>query len=465
MMQNTEKLWEKALRRIVPLSPDSLAERQLLKGELELMGESTPESQVLIRWIDACLAEDGGPLAAREKAATLGRNYRHLDKEGRSRFLLLLVNQYSASESSILSAIDAWQKGSSEQQRFELNTYLSEALEPPRTKLLTQLNSVPEGVKFLVDMRADVRSLLNELPALQPLEADLKRLLNTWFDIGLLQLEQLSWQHSSAEVLEKLINYEAVHDITSWDDLKNRLRLQDRRCYALFHPSMPSEPLIFVQVALTQGLAGSIQAILDKEAKPLSTELADTAIFYSISNAQQGLAGISFGNYLIKSVVALLQKELPHIKQFSTLSPIVGLNQWWKKQAESQSAPEYFSDELWNNILGLMDTPEALLSALQNVDDEEKNALLKWVTHYLANIKRGNSLTAHDPVAHFHLGNGAMIGHINWLGDQSRKGLHQSCGLMVNYVYEIKKIEQRSQEYGQQPTVPTSGTVKRLLKP
>lgn len=463
-MQQTEKLWEKALRRFVPLSPDSLAEQQLLEGKLELTGSAIPESQVLVRWINACLAEDGGPLAARERAATLGRNYRHLDTAGRARFLLLLIEQYSASEDAISDAIAAWQKATTTKQRATLNMRLRDALEPPRTKLLAQLNSVPEGVKFLVDMRADVISLLKELPALQPLEADLKRLLNAWFDIGLLQLEQITWQHSSAEVLEKLIEYEAVHDITSWDDLKNRLRTQDRRCYALFHPSMPSEPLIFVQVALTSGLAVNIQDILRKDAPPLANHLADTAIFYSISNAQRGLAGISFGNYLIKNAVTLLQQELPHLKQFSTLSPIVGFCQWWKKHAETHAPPEYFPQTLWDQLLKLQDSPQDLLYALQTFEDDNKTILLKLVAQYLAIEKREGKLTAIDPVAHFHLSNGAMIGRINWLGDLSLKGVRQSCGLMVNYVYEVKKIEQRSQEYGQQAHVPVSGPVKRLLK-
>lgn len=458
MQQTTEGLWEKALRRLAPSARDSKEEKLILSGKLSLNGDSVPETQVLVRWIDACLAEDGGQIAARERAATLGRSYRLLDDVGRARFLMLLVEEYSTDGSVVNVAIKNWE-AAQDAEKHLANIELRKALEPPRMKLLAQLNSVPEGVKFLVDMRADVLGLLQELPELKPLEADLKRLLSTWFDIGLLHLEEISWENSSAEVLEKLIAYEAVHAIQGWSDLKNRLR-EDRRCYALFHPNMPSEPLIFVQVALTEGVADNIQHILDQSTPVLDNRKIDAAIFYSISNAQRGLAGISFGNYLIKSAVSLLQSDFPQIKRFSTLSPIPGFKNWCTSQLNADEA----ASPLVHEVATLLLNAEDIMAVLESVDDPTKNKVLRVAAHYLANEKRTGTFKAKDPVANFHLGNGAMIGQLNWLADTSENGLKQSFGLMVNYFYEAKKIQQRSREYGNKETLPMSNSVRKLNK-
>lgn len=457
MTQRNEPLWQKILWRLAPHN-ENLVRRRLLSGHLNLSSASVPDSEVLAEWIDACLAEDGGAVAARERAVTLGQGYRRLDAAGRMRFLVLLMERYSTDEDAVGKAVRDWQQSQPDQRRLaELK--LREALEPPRMRLFSQLNSVPEGVKFLVDMRVDVIALLAELPELKPLEADLKRLLTAWFDVGLLRLERITWQHSSAEILEKLIAYEAVHPIQGWSDLKNRLRA-DRRCYALFHPSIPTEPLIFVQVALTKGLAGNVQHILDEHAPVLAVEEADTAIFFAISNAQRGLAGISFGNYLIKSVVTLLQKSLPQLKQFSTLSPVPGFRRWVSRHTKSACVPELCSETVWH-VLQLQGA--ALLPALRELEEPDRRSLLGLIGYYVVVEKRANTLRARDSVAHFHLGNGALVERLNWLADTSEKGLAQSCGVMVNYLYAIKKVQQRSREYGQQHDVPMSGAVRRLV--
>ncbi|HEU0197270.1 MAG TPA: malonyl-CoA decarboxylase [Nevskiaceae bacterium] len=458
MPSRDEPLWQRILWRLTPRSENS-ARRKLLSGHLDLSSDSVPDVQMLTEWIDACLAEDGGQIASRARADTLRRSYRRLNATGRVRFLVLLMERYSTDPVVIEKATKAWQDSGPEQRPLA-ELALRDALEPPRLKLLAQLNSVPEGPKLLIDMRVDVIALLSELPELKPLEADLKRLLTAWFDVGLLRMEQISWEHSSAALLEKLIAYEAVHPVHGWDDLKNRLRA-DRRCYALFHPSMPTDPLIFVQVALTKGLADNVQDILDEASPVVPVETADTAIFYAISNAQRGLGGIHFGNYLIKSVVAELQNALPHVKQFSTLSPIPGFHHWLDRQPRERWVPEHCSEEVWR---ALHTAPDAAAKELRSLSAIERRDLLGVVARYLVEEKRGSTLRARDPVAHFHLANGAIVERLNWLGDTSPRGLAQSCGVMVNYLYAVKKLEQRSRDYGHHAEVPMSLHVRRLIK-
>ncbi|MCV6609723.1 MAG: malonyl-CoA decarboxylase [Amphritea sp.] len=419
-LKRLQRLWRE---------PESTAQLTPLQLSPELNSEDLDK---LTEWMDACLRKDGDSVTARNRAAVLGRNYLSLSDEGRLRFLMLLAERYDLDHQAVEQSFQHWSQAEPE-QKYEADQQLREALEPPRLRLLTQFSSLPEGVRFLVDMRADLLRLRQDYPQLAGLEADLKRLLISWFDIGLLQLEQLSWQ-SSAEVLEKLIAYEAVHAIQSWDDLKNRLD-SDRRCFAFFHPSMPAEPLIFVEVALVQGLADNVQQLLDQDAPSLEPEQADTAIFYSISNAQPGLAGISFGNFLIKQVVNLLQKDLPGLQQFSTLSPIPGFCRWLEQQ-DKTTLEQLPGGALLNSL------PEP-----HSPDQKDyREALIGLVTHYLSQAS-GKKHFARDPVAHFHLSNGARIEQINWQADISERGLRQSAGLMVNYLYQLPHIEARSQQY------------------
>ncbi len=323
MQQLANQLFQKTIRRWVPFWRNLPPQHDLLEKLSLDPGLNDADEKVLLAWMDACLKDNGGEVAARTRAAELGVRFLELNDAGRVRFLGLMADNYAVDEVRLTQAIESWLAADSG-ERVTLEEELRNALEPPRMKLLTQFNELPQGVKFLVDMREELLRLRREHPKLAPLEADLKRLLSAWFDVGLLQMEEINWR-SSAELLEKLIAYEAVHAIKSWNDLKNRLD-SDRRCFAFFHPNMPEEPLIFVEVALVKGMANNVQELLDETAPLEDIGLADTAIFYSISNAQKGLAGISFGNFLIKRVVNKLQREFPQLKRYATLSPIPGFS-------------------------------------------------------------------------------------------------------------------------------------------
>src|SRR5215469_10069762 len=274
----------------------------------------------------SCLDGRGGEVTARARAADLGRTYLALDSPGRERFLILLASEFDVDRREIDRCCSALLGASGSDQRMAAERALRVALEPPRINLLRRFNALPEGVKFLVDRRAELIDLGQRDATLAGLEDDLKRLLANWFDIGFLELKRITWE-SSAALLEKLMAYEAVHEIRGWTDLKNRLDT-DRRCFAFFHPRMPDEPLIFVEVALVQGIASDVQTLLDESAPVGDPRSADTAIFYSISNCQRGLAGISLGDFLIKRVADALAAELPHIKTYATLSPIPGFRSW-----------------------------------------------------------------------------------------------------------------------------------------
>ncbi|MEQ9126560.1 MAG: malonyl-CoA decarboxylase, partial [Alphaproteobacteria bacterium] len=351
---------------------------------------------------------------------------------------------------------------------------LREALEAPRMRVLTQFNALPEGVKFLVDLRAELLRWQRESPAIRGLQDDLRRLLASWFDVGFLELRQIDW-NASAALLEKLIRYEAVHRIRSWDDLKNRLD-SDRRCYAFFHPRMPDEPLIFVEVALVTGIAGDVGELLDEHRPADDPRQADTAIFYSISNAQAGLAGISFGDFLIKRVVGALSAELPNLKSFATLSPIPGFRRWMTGAPDEAAETPLTEDEREALraaiVAALEDDTGALADDLPPPPDQDAAdlavietalAVPDWpsrpslakaleapmkrlVADYLYNRKRRDGRCL-DPVGHFHLSNGARMERLNWLGDASTNGLAQSAGKMINYLYKLSEIDANHEAY------------------
>ena len=329
-------------------------------------------------------------------------------------------------------------------------------------------------LSFLVDLRAELIPLVKSSAALKGLDADIKSLLGTWFDVDFLELKQITWEQSPAALLEKLIEYEAVHEIQSWDDLKNRLE-PDRRCFAYFHPRMPDEPLIFVQVALVNGMADNVQVLLDRELPQANTSEVDSAIFYSITNAQQGLVGISFGNFLIKRVVDRLASEFPKIKTFATLSPIPGFRQWLDETFAEGDPGLLLADERTKlkDVLGhSVGSKGQFKSILQNADwTQDDNlaqslrpVLMRLAVRYLMQAKRVSG-TARDSVSHFHLTNGARIDRINWLGDQSAKGISQSAGLMVNYVYDLDEIENNHEAYTTNGSIAASSAVRNFLKP
>jgi malonyl-CoA decarboxylase len=389
------------------------------------------DADLLRQQMRQCLEARGGEVSARARAARLGRTYLDLNATGRSNFLKLLAEEFDSDTAVIDAAMANVSAAPDHAARLRAERRLKALLDPPRMRLLTQFTSLPEGVKFLVDMRAELNQLAKEEPVFAPLADDLKSLLAGWFDIGFLELQRMTWR-SPALLLEKIIAYEAVHAIQGWADLKNRLD-SDRRLYAFFHPRMPDEPLIFVEVALTRGLADNIQRLLDENAPVEDAERADTAIFYSINNAQRGLDGISFGNFLIKKVVDDLSHELPNLKLFATLSPIPGFRGWAERNG--------------------------LASELDGSSEER---LTRLAARYLTEISPETG-RVRDPVAHFHLSNGARLERLNYRADSSARGLSQSAGMMVNYLYKLSEIEENHEAYSGQGRVAMSAAIKSLV--
>jgi malonyl-CoA decarboxylase len=437
-----------------------------------LAGAPRPESAAadadqLRQQMLSCLDGRGGEVTARARAADLGRTYLSLDAEGRERFLQLLAGEFDVDRHEIDRCCNALINSSGMDQRAATERALRAALEPPRITLLRQFNALPEGVKFLVDRRAELIDLKQRDPALGSLEEDLRRLLANWFDIGFLELKRITWE-SPAALLEKLMAYEAVHEIRGWTDLKNRLDA-DRRCFAFFHPRMPDEPLIFVEVALVAGMTGEVHALLDESAPIGDPHSADTAIFYSISNCQLGLAGISFGDFLIKRVVDALATELPRLKVFATLSPVPGFRAWLERHSRATSGDLLLPAER-SAIEALGgEAPERDLAALLDHHADPRIAaalrdpLIRLCARYLLNERRPSG-RALDPVAHFHLSNGARVERLNWLGDTSPKGLQQSAGIMVNYLYRLSEIEANHEAYRGEGRVAASSSIRNLLR-
>jgi len=416
-----------------------------------------------------CLEARGGEVSARARAAALGRLYLGLNDDGKRAFLQVLANGFAADDAALDKAMTAVRSATGDAvARQKAERRLRLALTPPRQKLLTQFTGLPQGVKFLVDMRADALRFRKDVPELAILDADLEDMFVAWFDVGFLELQRITW-NSPAALLEKLIAYEAVHAIESWDDLRNRLD-SDRRCYAFFHPRMPLEPLIFVEVALVKGVAGNVQALLDQTSPVLNPGEVDTAIFYSISNTQTGLRGISFGNFLIKRVVDDLSRELPHLRQFATLSPIPGFRKWLEETV-AQGAPDLVTAEAREKLreaLGARFSKGMLPGMLKDhawpentvLADALKPVLLRLCARYLLTAQDKGK--PRDPVARFHLSNGASVHRLNWLGDRSKNGMKQSAGIMVNYLYRLDDIDQNHERFVRDGSVAGSGEVKRL---
>lgn len=337
----------------------------------------------------------------------------------------------------------------------------------PRRRLLQRFSVYPGGVQFLVDLRAELQSHLKADKRLQALDVEMEYMFSTWFDVGFLDLRRISWD-SPASLIEKLIQYEAVHDIKSWADVKNRLD-SDRRCYGFFHPRLPEVPLIFIEVALLDDMASDIVPLLDESAAAADLQKATTAIFYSISNTQVGLRGVSFGDSLIKRVVETLKEEFPKLKTFATLSPIPGLRPWLQRNLAAQlerlderalrelGRAVSFEPPSAEHVLGALDKPLAL-----ELKSPLRQFLLRCAAQYLGGeMSDGKPL---DAVARFHLGNGARVERLNWAGDPSPKGLKQSYGLMVNYLYDLKRLDKHRAQLAQ-GRIPMSSEIEGLLKP
>ncbi|WP_264210751.1 malonyl-CoA decarboxylase [Leisingera thetidis] len=371
--------------------------------------------------------------------------YRELDDEGRARFFRMLLEDYSADPAAVRSAFAEWETGQSE----EALEGLFKAVEPKRQSLLRMLNHPPGGTLQLVRMRQDLLRLMRGAPELAPLDSDFSHLLSSWFNRGFLVMRRIDW-NSPAAILEKIVAYEAVHEIRDWNDLRRRLEPSDRRCYGFFHPATGDEPLIFVEVALCQGIPGAIGPLL-AGGSDAAGEAANTAVFYSISNCQPGLKGVSFGNFLIKQVVRSLSQELPQIHTFVTLSPAPGFARWLAGQedAGAQELAVQLAAESWQQDADLR---ERLAPKVQD-----------WAAQYFVHGKTDAGLPV-DPVARFHLGNGASAHRINWPADLAEGALQRAHGLMINYLYELDQIEARHEALAGEGTVACGPAVRRALR-
>lgn len=402
-----------------------------------------------------CLMARGGEISCRRQAADLAMTYMNLNQAGREKFLNMLATEFQPDWNNIKQIYDRVNASPDEGEQLKLQGELAAAMIPPNIGLLKKFSSLPNGFKFLIDLRADLLPIRKSSPYLKKMDADIKSMLSSWFDVGLLDLAEITWQQSSAALLEKLIEYEAVHEITSWQDLKNRLD-SDRYCFAFFHHKMPEEPLIFVEVALTGRIPDSIQALLDEQAETVDPAGADTAVFYSISNSQRGLSGISLGNFLIKRVVRELTQKLENLKHFVTLSPIPGFVKWLKHALKEGNHP----------ILKQHQITERTITSFWNLPpdkmEELRPVLMTLCARYLVLEKRGEKCK--DPVANFHLTNGAYLYRINWMGNATRKGMDQSLGIMANYYYDLSQIEKNHELYITKSLVQHGKDIKGWLK-
>ncbi len=374
--------------------------------------------------------------------------YSEMDNDCKIQFLEMIASDFGPDNDSVAKAAQAYLNNPC----YDSIKGLSKALKSSRVDLIEMLNFAPGGIEVIIQMRELVLQELKQSKKLLPLEVDLLPLLSAWFNRGFLEFRQITW-NSPATVLEQVVNHEAVHEIKSWKDLQRRLG-KDRNCFTFFHPALHQQPLIFVQVAYTKGIPRKIGPILAQENGELKTK-ADSAIFYSISNAQPGLKGISFGNFLIKQVVDHISKEMPEIKIFSTLSPIPRFVNWLQNDYLKRSHTLFTEDE-WKLLL----KPDWYLD--EQIRSQLKDKLILSCAHYLTSEKKDNQ--PYDPVARFHLRNGAKIENINWEGDLSENGLHQSAGIMVNYKYTPSQIVTNHEAYINQGVIRYSSKIKKILE-
>lgn len=368
--------------------------------------------------------------------------YDALPPEGKLEFLKILATRFSIDSAALDTAIRAYFAHPSANGAQQLH----QASASRRQELLRRLNYAPSGTASLLRMREDVIDLLPEHPELAEVDADFEHLFHSWFNRGFLQLRPIDW-HTPAVVLEKIIRYEAVHEISGWNDLRRRLDPPDRKCFAFFHPTLADDPLIFVEVALTHEIPDAIAPLLADGRVPINPRSAKTAVFYSISNCQRGLRGVSFGNFLIKQVAAELKRDFPQLRTFVTLSPVPGFAGWLKRTYPDAPEIQQIAAAAWHE-------DAALAAQLRPVlQDRAAEYLLE------AKNKEGRPV---DPVARFHLGNGASIEMIRWLGDPSVKGRQQAAGFMVNYLYDLDNIESNHEAHVKHGTIVAAPRVRAM---
>ncbi len=381
--------------------------------------------------------------------------FAELSREDQLAFFRALAGQFGVDQERFRSALETWEHDSSDENAAALHF----ASEPRRQELFRRLNRAPGATAMLVEMRAAILRALPENPELASTDREMHHLLSSWFNRGFLVLRRIDWS-TPAMVLDKIIRYEAVHEIRDWEDLRRRIDPPDRRCYAFFHPALADEPLIFVEVALTREVPTAIGPILSETRSPIATATAKTAVFYSISTCQDGLRGVSFGNFLIKQVADELANHLPQLSLFATLSPAPGFMRWLERLQRDDPAGLVLAKH------------HALLERLRTSDwhrdartaGELKAVVMPLAAYYFLHAKDGRGEPV-DPVARFHLGNGARLERINWLADRSEKSLARGAGLMVNYLYDRKNVEKNHEAFVNLGEIAVSGAVSKLLKP
>jgi len=378
--------------------------------------------------------EVSGALIAREALNA----YQSLEGQALEAFFSFLVKEFSLDPEAVGRYADAYRKDPSPGNLVRLQR----AVESPRQELFRRLNMAPGGVGVLLEMRRRLLGGLAEHPHWTSIESDLAPLFRSWFNRGFLVLQRIDWR-TSALVLEKLIQYEAVHEIQGWHDLRRRLQA-DRRCYAFFHPALPDEPVIFIEVALTRGMSAKVQPLLALDSAIVDPASADCAIFYSITNPQEGLRGISFGNLLIKQVAEDLGREFPRLKTFATLSPIPGFRKWLAGGTGLREGDPRHAE--LGALLAKLDVPDWFKDKARAA--EILKQLTRLCAYYLLYAKQDDEPL--DAVARFHLGNGARLERLNWLGDTSPTGMRRSAGLMVNYVYRLDDVERNHEAYARE---------------
>jgi malonyl-CoA decarboxylase len=414
-----------------------------LKAELKARAQGLRQDHALRGLLAECrrlLSERG---EANGPAIALGIVERidALADDRRVRFFDHLARDFSPDPKAVLASARAYAVSPGAEQLIRL----TQVTEPPRQELFRRLNRAPGGTAAIVRLRRALLERLPKQPQLQAVESDLLHLLSSWFNAGFLQMRRVDW-NSPAQLLEQIIRHEAVHEIDGWDDLRRRLQ-PDRRCFAFFHPQLPDEPLIFVEVALVSEMAGAVAPLIDKKSLPAASDSFKVAVFYSISNCQPGLRNVSLGNFLIKRVADELKRELPQLKTFCTLSPIPTLLPWLSKikdfdglrgikpqQAErAAQALALLRKACGDDLAGL-----AHANTLHALPTAAHQALWRLAATYLVHASPS---PGGDPVARFHLDNGARLERLNANANLSSKGLKQSAGLMVNYLYDLSRIE------------------------
>ena len=397
------------------------------------------------------LMSEQGEVSGARLATELLRAYESLDIAARDAFFDLLVSDFSPEPVEVRAAADAYSVDPSQANLVRLQA----AVQPPRQELFRRFNMAQGGTAVLVRMRRELLKTLGAHPDRAGVDADLLHLFRSWFNRGFLFLQRIEWR-TSALVLERLIEYEAVHQIQGWRDLRRRLET-DRRCYAFFHPALPDEPLIFIEVALASGMPGKVQPLLDPEAPLEDPAGADCAVFYSITNCQEGLRGVSFGNFLIKQVADELSRDFPQLRTFATLSPVPGFGDWLLNGDHPLTTDDH--PTAIRKIIGKLRgrrVPDAPVGPAIQIE------LSRLCAYYLMNAKRGQAPL--DPVARFHLANGARLERLNWMGDTSAAGLSRSLGFTVNYVYRLADVERNHEAYAKAYAVVASGHVQRLAR-